>query len=272
MSALSLVIAVYQRADFLERVLISLAGQTFSDYEVVIADDGSGPEMREVIERYRTVLGRDIRHVWHEDDGFRKTIIVNRAVLDARADYLVFIDGDCLLHQRFLERHMRHRRRERVLVGRRVMFDGELTDRVTLDDIRRRRIERVPYWWNHAGKNDRRNGFYAPFMDWLRNHARADYQILGSNFSIHREDFLRVNGYDERIMGRGLEDNNLSTRLINAGMQMWSVRYEALQYHCFHTSEPFAHTADVVERFRSSNETHTRHGILKKQAKERTKE
>lgn len=263
MSALSLVVAVYKRPDLLERVLVSLAGQTFTDYEVVIADDGSGAEIGEIVDRYRTVLDCDIRRVWHADDGFRKTIIVNRAALDARTDYLVFIDGDCLLHHRFLERHMHRRRRGRVLVGRRVMFDGALTDRVTLDDIRSRRIERVAYWWNHAGKNDRRNGFYAPLMDWFRNRSRADYQILGSNFSVYRDDFLRVNGYDERIVGRGLEDNNLCTRFLNSGLEMCSVRYEALQYHCFHASDPFAHTADVVERFRSIGEARTRHGIVK---------
>jgi len=261
--ALSLVIAVYQRHDFLERVFTSLADQTFRDYEVIVADDGSGPQMREVIDQHRRALGREIHHVWHEDDGFRKTIIANRAVLDARANYLVFIDGDCILHHRFLERHARRRAQGRVLVGRRVMFDRELTERVTLDDIQSRRIERVSYWWKHAGKNDRRNGFYVPAMDWMRNRRRADHQILGSNFSVHRDDFLRINGYDERIVGRGLEDNNLSTRFLNSGMRLFSVRYEALQYHCSHASDAFAHTPDVVEHFRDSTEVRTRHGIVK---------
>lgn len=261
--ALSLLISVFQRHDLLERLFVSLGNQTFSDYEIIVADDGSGPEMADVIQRYRGILGRSVHHVWQEDDGFRKTIIVNRAVTEASADYLVFIDGDCMLHHRFLERHFRRRRSARVLAGRRVMFDRGLTERVTLDDIRTRRIERVSYWWNHAGKNDKRNGFYAPLVDGIRNRLRADHRILGSNFSVHREDFLRVNGYDERIVGRGLEDNNLCARFLNSGMRLCSVRYEAIQYHCFHTSEPIPHSDEFMRQYRESGETRTRHGIVK---------
>jgi hypothetical protein len=201
--------------------------------------------------------------VWHEDDGFRKTVIVNRAVLESRGAYLVFIDGDCMLHHRFLERHYARRDRRRVLTGRRVMFDRELTGRVTLDDIRTRRIERVSYWWTHAGKNDRRHGFYAPWVFALRNAFRRDHQILGSNFSVHRDDFAAVNGYDERIVGRGVEDNNLWARFINSGMRIATVNFEALQYHCFHTADPIPHDSAFIERFRSSKETRTPHGMIK---------
>lgn len=260
---LSLVIAVYERADALALVFESLLNQTFSRFEVVIADDGSGPAVAETIERYSPRFMVPVRHVRHDDEGFRKTVIVNRAVTESRGDYLVFIDGDCILHHRFIERHARRRRANQVLSGRRVMFDPELTGRVTPDDVRTRRVERVSYWWRHAGRIDRWNGFYLPLLHPLRNLGRKDYQILGSNFSTGKEEFYRVNGYDERIIGRGLEDNNLWRRFVNSGIAVRTVTREALQYHLFHHASPIPHDPAVVDRFRSIRETRTPHGILK---------
>lgn len=259
----SLVIAVYERADFLERVLTSVELQTLRDVEVLVADDGSGPEIATIVARWQGRLGRPLEHVWHEDRGFRKTIIVNRAVLQARSDYLVFIDGDCILHHRFLERHDRRRRRGQVLAGRRVMLDAELTARLTLDDIRSRRLERVRFWWRHAGQHDRKNGFYAPWLSALRGLYRDAYSILGSNFSVHRDDFFAVNGYDERIVGRGLEDNNLWARFVNSGIRVKPLTFEAIQYHCYHPSHPMPHAPEFVRQFHATRETRTPFGIVK---------
>jgi glycosyltransferase involved in cell wall biosynthesis len=261
--SISLIIAVYERPDFLEKVFASLASQTFRDFEIVVADDGSGPAVADVIERHQGEYAHPVRHIWHEDQGFRKTIVVNKAVTTAAADYLVFIDGDCILHRHFLARHFKRRKKKRVLCGRRVMFDRALTERLKLSDVHSRAVERIPFWWRHAGKIDRWRGIYLPFLFVPRNMFRRHYEILGSNFSVHKEDFYRVNGYDERIIGRGLEDNDLYTRFVNSGMAMKTVAEEALQYHCFHTSDPMPHSSDFIEQAKSSAEKRTPHGIIK---------
>lgn len=261
--AVSLVVAVYQRDDFLEKVFLSLLNQTLGDFEIVIGDDGSGPAIAEIIHCYANQFAYPIQHVWHEDNGFRKTIIVNKAVTRTRADYLVFIDGDCILHHRFLERHYRRRRKRQALSGRRVMFDHALTARVTEDDVRSKRVEHIPYWWKHSGKIDCWNGFYLPFLYGIRNRRRTDYPMLGCNFSVHKEDFYRVNGYDERIIGRCCEDDNLWARFINSGIAVRTVSREALQYHLYHTSGATPHSKAFIERFRSCNETRTPCGIVK---------
>jgi glycosyltransferase involved in cell wall biosynthesis len=260
---LSLVVAVYRRHDFLALVLESLLNQTFKDFEIIVADDGSGPEMAETIDRYRPQFARPVIHEWHEDDGFRKTVIVNRAVTRASADYLVFIDGDCILHRKFLARHIRRRRPGWVLTGRRVMLDEVLTGRITTGDVRTRRVESVHYWLGHCGRNDCKHGFYAPFVFGLRNRSRENYEILGSNYSAHKDDFYQVNGYDERIIGRGLEDNNLCARFINSGIAVKSIAFEALQYHCYHAADPIPHSNEFIEEYRDSGEGRTPHGISK---------
>lgn len=259
----SLVVAVYERDDFLTLVLTSLLGQTLRNFEVIVADDGSGPAVARVIADFHGAFRHGITHVRHDDMGFRKTIIVNQAVTKARADTLVFVDGDCVLHHRFLERHYRRHHDGLVLSGRRVMFDRALTEKVTVDDVRTRRVERLGYWWRHAGKIDRWNGLYLPFMHAPRNVGRHDYELLGSNFSLPREAFFRVNGYDERIVGRGLEDNNLRTRLLNSGAHVGTITREALQYHLFHTADPMPHSRDFIDKYRFVDEERTSHGIYK---------
>lgn len=246
---LSLIIAVYKRADFLEKILLSLQNQTMKNFEVVVADDGSGPEIAELINRFADSFSVPVKHVWHEDKGFRKTVIANKAVAASSAGYLVFIDGDCVLHHTFLESHFRHRRKRTVLAGRRVMLDKDITGRVRNEDIASRRIERPWYWWRHCEPSDRKHGLFVPGLFQIENMLKKGYSFYGSNFSIHKEDYCAVNGYDERIVGRGIEDDNLRERLKLSGVSIRSVTREAIQYHLFHDSDPVPHSKEAIAEF-----------------------
>ncbi|MBN1574909.1 MAG: glycosyltransferase [Chitinispirillaceae bacterium] len=254
--AAALIIAVYNRPDFLEKVFCSLRNQTATDFEIVIADDGSGSAIGELVNRYRGTFRRPIKHVRHDDEGFRKTIIVNRAVAAAEAPYCIFIDGDCLPHHRFIEFHLKRKKRGTVLSGRRVMMNAEISAKVTIDDIAARRIEQRGYWWGKCNKAGYRHGFFVPGMFHLKNIVkRKTHDILGSNFSVYKDDFLLINGYDERIVGRGMEDDNLSIRFSMAGIQVKTVSHEALQYHLYHAADPISHSDEFRERFRNNPET-----------------
>jgi len=201
--------------------------------------------------------------VRHDDAGFRKTIIVNRAVAEARGALLVFLDGDCIPHHRYVERHWKRRGADLVLSGRRLMLDAALTARLTVSDVTSRRVESPAFWWNHVPAHDRRNGFYVPIAFGLRGKSARPYEILGSNFSLPRAVFTAVNGYDERIQGRGMEDVNLKARLVNAGYRPRSISQEALQYHCFHLNSGFPHDAAAVARWGSTTETRTAFGMAR---------
>jgi len=253
--AITLIIAAYNRARVLDLVLASLERQTLGAFEVVVADDGSGPEIKALIEAWGVRLGRRVLHVWQEDLGFRKTIVANRAVAQSSGEYLVFIDADCILHHRFVERHVVRRRRGSALSGRRVMLDDDLTRRLSRIDVETGRLEAPSTWWRHAAPHDRRNGFYLPAAFGWRGGLGSRYEILGCNFSLFRDEFLKVNGYDERIVGRGLEDVNLRARLLNAGIGIRSISQEALQYHCHHENDGFLHDSQAVERWRGTRET-----------------
>lgn len=248
--SVSVIIAVYEHADFLEKVFTSLQNQTFTDFEIVIADDGSGDEIASCINRFQNSFSYPIQRIWHPNKGFRKTIIVNRAVLDSTSDYLVFIDGDCILHARFLEYHVKRRKRGTVLTGRRVMLNESLSSRVTLDDIRGKKIQNIRFWWGQCNRAGVKHGLFIPGFYHLKNlFKRKSSDILGSNFSVFKDDFLSINGYDERIIGRGMEDNNLSARFNRAGFRFKTVSHEALQYHLYHNSDPIPHSKEAFETF-----------------------
>jgi glycosyltransferase involved in cell wall biosynthesis len=247
--AVSLIVAVYKRPDFLEKIFASLSLQTFTNFEVLIADDGSGPDIAEEIRRFRGVSPIPVRHVRHEDAGFRKTIIVNEAAAQAASDYLVFIDGDCVLHHRFVEAHYRHRRHGLVLAGRRVMLSEALTARITRADVASKRLEWPGFWWNGCLSGQRKHGIYVPGSFALENAFGKRYWIVGSNFSVHEADFRSVNGYDEAIVGRGVEDINLTERFRLKGLRIKTITREALQYHLFHRSDPMPHDAETYHRF-----------------------
>ncbi len=262
---MSVIIAVYNKPDFLEKVLISLRNQTQQDFEVVIADDGSGPEIESVVEKYRPVFPFGIQHVRHDDWGFRKTIIVNKAVVRARSDYLVFIDGDSLLHHRFLAEHLRCRREGAILSGRRVMLERELTSKMTIEEIVSRRFEKITFWMGRCEKNSRKHGLYLPIANSIEAllHGRRQYDILGANFSLYRGDYYRINGYDERIIGRGLEDDNLGNRFKIAGCRIRSMSRRAIQYHLYHSFDPVPHSAQRIREMGSPDHAWSDYGLIK---------
>jgi glycosyltransferase involved in cell wall biosynthesis len=244
--ALSLVIAVYNKPRFIEFIFNSLKNQTFKDFEVVIADDGSGDEVKKVIDKFQNQFAYPIVHCWHEDIGFRKTIIVNKAVALTKADYLVLIDGDCILHHKFLAMHYRHRNEHHILSGRRINLNREITDRLTNEDICSKRIEKYTTWIKHMDYGSARRGFMIPFGFYIDNTFRKNYTILGCNQSMFKSSFIAVNGYNEDILGRGAEDSNIEARLKLKGYRIMNLSKRALQYHLYHDADPGPHDPETV--------------------------
>lgn len=120
MIELSLIISFYNRLDYLKLVFAGLEIQSFKNFEVIIADDGSNKvvvaELNSLIKKYDF----PIKHIWHEDKGFRKNKILNRAIVESQTNYLVFIDGDCVPHSEFLKEHYINRKERVCLTVRRV--------------------------------------------------------------------------------------------------------------------------------------------------------
>lgn len=236
---LSLVITVYNKPENLRLVLAACARQAFTDFEVVIADDGSGPEVREVVTKARREYPFPIIHLWHEDGGWRKNIMLNNGIRAAQAEHIVFIDGDCLPGRHFLLDHWNEREPNRVLLGRRVETSQRWSKALTLDTVRSGEFERygLREWMDgFAGRSLRvEDGIRMPSRLLRRMLLRNVRGMLGSNFSVAKKDLVAINGFDELYDGPGCgEDSDVQYRLSLIGVTGKSLRNLAIQYHIWH--------------------------------------
>ncbi len=236
---ISLIISTYQRPDALEKVLRGVARQKEMPGEILVADDGSGPSTRTLIEQW----DRDIplRHLWHEDLGFRKTIILNEALAAARGDYVVLLDGDCVPHVMFIADHARLAERNFWVQGRRcfvqegfvAQFDAGATS------IWRAILARQITGWP--------KGIRWPWPVISRNAGQRG--IIGCNMGFWRDDLMAVNGFDEEYTGWGIgEDSDVGTRLYHLGRQRKFVYGRAIVYHLNHPMLGRAHVEASRQR------------------------
>lgn len=264
----SVIVSTYNQPRALELVLTGFSCQSHRDFEVVVADDGSGPETRAVIDRCREELGLEIEHVWHEDQGFRKTEILNRAILAAPGEYLIFTDGDCIPRDDFVERHAQEAETSRFLSGGYLKLPQELSFRLNAEDIRSGRAF-DPAWLRAGG--------WRPGRRLLRlTRARRLASLLdrltptgatwnGSNASTWKEALVRVNGFD-LDMGYGGEDRAAGERLENIGFRGKQVRFRTPCIHLYHerpyrSSDVLQRNREIRDRIRRDRETRARNGI-----------
>lgn len=263
----SVVLSTYNQAAWLEKTLWGYATQTHPDFEILVADDGSRRDTAELLERMRDVTGMDIRHVWHEDRGFRKCEILNRAVVEASCEYLVFSDGDCVPRSDFVAVHVQHAAPDRFLSGGYLKLPREVSERITLDDIRSGDAFRVG-WLRSRGWHPGRRALRllpprpAGLLD-LMTPTRASWN--GHNASVAREALFRVNGFDME-MGYGGEDRALGERMQNLGLRGRQIRYRAPCLHLYH-DRPYVDPAilqenrRIRETIRRERSTRARRGI-----------
>ena len=234
---ISVVFTTYNSPRWLEKVVWGYECQHFKEFELVIADDGSDHETGELIERLRGDTGLPIRHVWHADKGFRKCRILNKAIVQARYEYVVFTDGDCIPRSDFLAEHAAHAERGCFLSGSYFKLPMTTSEAITRDDIASGRCFDLDWLKAHGlkpGRKHRKLRTSKRAARWLNRLTLTRCNLKGSNASVWRDDLLRVNGFDERMQWGGL-DRELGVRLRNAGIRPKHVRYNAICIHLDHS-------------------------------------
>ena len=235
---LSVVISTYNAFNWLKKTLTGYEVQTFKDFEVVIADDGSNGETREKIENYIKTSPLKISHVWHEDNGFQKTRILNKALLECKGKYIVMSDGDCIPRRDFLEVHYRKKKPGHFLSGGYFKLPMETSLAITKDDIHQQKCFDLNWLkangLHSSGFNSYKltsTGFQAQFLNKITPTTPS---WNGHNSSGWKKDILDVNGFDERMQYGG-EDRELGERLVNAGVKPVQIRYSAICVHLDHS-------------------------------------
>jgi len=235
-NGVSIILTTFNQADVLEKSLLGFSLQTDRPDEVVIADDGSSDRTPEVLEWAKTELGLNVQHVWQEDRGFRKCRILNKAILAASQDYLVFTDCDCIPRRDFLSAHLAAREPGVFLSGGYVKLPKAPSAAIAAEDIRsgefadRAWLIRQGMPRFHKYMKLAKWGSLAPTLNRLST-TKAGWH--GHNASVWRSDAVRIRGFDER-MGYGGEDLEFGDRLVHAGVEPRRIRYSAVTIHLFH--------------------------------------
>ena len=263
-----LVIATYQKPEYLALVLTTLLGQRRKPDSLCIADDGSDDRTAAVIAAFRsTCPDLDLRHVWHDDQGFRKTRILNEALRSSTADYMIFIDDDCLMHPGYIERHLHLAKRGQFLTGSVIRLDDALTQRLlALGRLDWTAQIRPPGWTPRSLSEWLKSmPLPAPVMGVLDRLSPVRCSWAGGNASTFRAHMLAVSGFDTR-MAYGGEDKEFGARLINAGIRGRHLRYSAPLYHLDHRRgyvdpETQGKNRDILLDTRASGRVRTDHGV-----------
>lgn len=238
-STIALVISTYNWVDALERVLDGVWQQTVLPDEIVIADDGSKADTRAFIEHISAAFPVPVRHIWHEDKGFRRTVILNKAIAAAKGDYIIEIDGDVIPERHFIQDHISVMKKGCFVCGSRVMLqrDGVIRFSHCVNLFRSRLLRHV---------------VASVSFKFSERHVR------GCNLAFWREDFLAINGYNEDITGWGHEDREMVYRLLHYGVKERRLKFGGIVRHLYHDapsmdSKPHNYTVqrDTVARHSS---------------------
>ena len=241
----TLVVTTYNWPEALAAVLASVRRQSRLPDEVIVADDGSRCDTRALLETLARDFPTALRHVWQEDTGFRAASNRNRAIAAARGDYVICIDGDMVLHPRFVADHLALATRGSFLQGGRLQATATLTAHL-LDGGRARFGPWMDVDFTAEHGDERRHALH---WRWLARRkarsANAGVTVMSCNFSAWRDDLLRVNGFDERMEGYGNEDLELDQRLRNAGLRRRRLKFAGLAVHLRHASRAPVRIAGV---------------------------
>ncbi|MEG1643973.1 MAG: glycosyltransferase [Bacteroidales bacterium] len=268
----SLIISVYNDIKFITLIFEALKYQSVKDFEVIIADDGSGVEFTDVIKNLSATVEFPVKHIWHEDKGRRKDIILNKAVVASGSDYLIFIDGDCIPHHKFIEEHLRFALEGVVVCGRRVQLTEKLSDELTpkkiADGCLGWNIVPELLWGGIIGElrhNEEclrvTNGFLRHL--WLKERW---HDLLGFNFSMYKSDLLKVNGFDERfLLSATGEYLDLEARLNRIDIYCKVECHIMTVYHKKHKRKDVDNNTNtlVFEENNQNNISWTSYGIVK---------
>ncbi len=227
-SNITLLISTYNWPNALDLVLKSIFIQSMLPLEIVIADDGSSDETKKVIDKYKKISNIPLIHVWHEDLGFRKSLILNKAIDISSGEYIVQIDGDIILDKNFIKDHYKQRRKGFFVAASRACINPQKSEEILKNG-------HIQFSFFTSGLDTRFNALRVPIIcNFIQNKSTSSWNVKGCNMAFWKKDFVDINGYYNDFKGWGWEDYELAQRFINNGVRKRRVKWSAIGYHIFH--------------------------------------
>lgn len=267
---ITVIISTYNAEEWLEKVLIGYREQSYKNFDIIIADDGSRPQTKELIDRYAKDFPVPIHHLWHEDLGYRRQEILNVAIVQAKNEYIIMTDGDCIPRRDFVKVHAREAEKGRFLSGGYCKLPMKTSKAIVEEDIVSQncfmttwlqKIEKVSFS-NALKLSVAKNAAY--FLDIITPTTASFNNCNSSGF---KEDMIAINGYDER-MKYGGPDREFGERLENYGVKGKQIRHKAIVLHLDHargykTPESLAANLAIRKEVKDKKIKWTPYGIIK---------
>lgn len=267
---ISVIVSTYNSEEWLQKVLWGFNCQTFKNFEVVVADDGSKPKTKALLDKMSIEVQYNIVHVWQKDEGFQKSRILNKAVTACNAEYIIMTDGDCIPREDFVEVHYINKEKEYFISGGYYMLPMNISKMITKETIQKQNCFNI-HWLMDKGipktfKNNKltAKGFISKFFN---TFTPTNASWNGHNSSGWKKDILNVNGFDERMQYGG-QDRELGERLFNFGIKSKQLRYSAVCVHLDHkrgykTPETITKNKAIRKETKKKKSVWTYYGITK---------
>lgn len=257
----SLIVSTYNRPEALRLCLHSIMHQIKLPDEVVIGDDGSIDETKNLINQFKEISPITIKHIWHEDKGFRLAMMRNKCVAASSGDYIIEVDGDVILERHFVKDHIDFAKAGFYLKGGRTNLGKSLTNAMCLKN----QLEDI-HFYTRGIESKPENSIRIPWLGRILSSIYRKHRgmCLGCNMSYFKQDFLDINGYDEFFEGWGGEDGDLVRRLIQNGINKRHLKFVGIVYHLWH-EDKFMYNKEINISYseRNSKETFCHNGVNK---------
>jgi len=226
----SLIITTYNWPEALFLVLKSIKNQTMLPDEIIVADDGSAEDTKDMIKKFSKDFKLKIIHSWQKDEGFRAAMSRNKAIAKARGEYIIMIDGDMILHPDFIKDHTSFARINSFVQGMRAKLSKEKSNDIM-------QTKNIIFQNFDKGLKSKRYGIHNQFLSFLFSGLRVINKLnmlQTCNMAFYKKDALKINGFNEAFIGWGREDSEFGARMLNAQIARRDLRFSAVAYHIHH--------------------------------------
>ena len=267
---ISVIVSTYNSEDYLSKVLESYKHQDYDNFEVIVADDGSKETTKQLIEKFAADYPVNLRHIWHEDKGYRRQELLNKCIVQTEYDYILMTDGDCIARPDFVSTHAKYAEKGFFLSGGYCKLNMVLSETISKNDIKSHDCFDIK-WLKSKGELGSKNKLKLSVKDGLANFldvvTPTGATFNNCNSSAWKIDLISINGYDERMQYGG-PDRELGERLINFGIKTKQIRYKAICLHLDHargykTQESLDRNLAIRAKVKKENLKWTNFGIIK---------
>lgn len=262
-STIEVIMAAYNNVRDMRLVFEGYLRQTDANFSLCVTDDGSGPEVKALIDVY-TSLGLNIRHLWQEDNGYRRALALNKAIASSTSDFIIMTDNDCIPSKHFVHDYRQVLRQDTMFFGRRVDLYQGASDKLRRHEVSLEQIENAPWLLTQALKKGlKRPEMAIRFPNFILRHwNRKPRGAIGANLAVPRQALLDVNGFDSDYEGYGMEETDLVWRLEKSGVKIQTVLGRCALFHLYHKEKQQGQEASLMfEAKKQQNLTRCLNGI-----------